>query len=443
METPICDFLTEYSEKNYTRFHMPGHKGKGFLGVENLDITEVYGADCLYTAEGIIEKSEQNASEIFDTRSTFYSTGGSSQSIKAMLYLALLSSGNKSKLVVTPRAAHQAFFSACALLDLMPHFINQCEFDFVSSGKITPENLEFTLSEMTEKPMAVFVTSPDYLGVIQDIKALSKVCKKHEITLIVDNAHGAYLRFLGQHPINLGADLCCDSAHKTLPTLTGAGYLHVSKNANFDYEKFVRKAMMIFGSTSPSYLILSSLDYCNKILSENYQTELEICVKKVENLKQKLQNFGFEILNSEPLKIAINANSIGYTGRKLAEILRENKIEAEFSDDRYLVLMISPSNDDVDFERLIKTCSKVRILPKIIQKSIEFDIKTEFAISPRKAMLAKSETINVEKSAGKICANACISCPPAIPIAVSGEVITAEIVEAFKFFGIDEIDIVI
>ena len=116
--------------------------------------------------------------------------------------------------------------------------------------------------------MAFYLTSPDYLGGMQDIAALSAVCDAHGVPLLVDNAHGAYLRFLpggSRHPIDLGAAACCDSGHKTLPVLTGGAYLHLGPKAPVQEESTVRSALALFGSTSPSYLILQSLDACNRL----------------------------------------------------------------------------------------------------------------------------------------------------------------------------------
>ena len=131
---------------------------------------------------------------------------------------------------------------------------------------ITPEILKEELKRAEGKISAVYITSPDYLGGMSDIKSLSETAREYGVPLIVDNAHGAYLRFLKDslHPIDLGADMCCDSAHKTLPVLTGGAYLHISENAPETYKNLGKKAMELFGSTSPSYLILQSLDKANE-----------------------------------------------------------------------------------------------------------------------------------------------------------------------------------
>ncbi len=273
MDTPICDFVRQYAAGDSLRLHMPGHKGQPFLGVEELDITEIDGADVLYQAEGIIKRSEENAAALFGTARTVYSAEGSSLSIRAMLDLLLRYGRRMGRppLIAAGRNAHKVFLTAAALLDLEIAWIFPEERESLVSCRISGEALDGFLSRMARKPIAVYITSPDYLGNVADIAALSAVCHRHGVLLAVDNAHGAYLRFLpaDRHPSSLGPDVCCDSAHKTLPVLTGGGYLHISKNAPAALGEPVEASMALFASTSPSYLILQSLDMANRYLAED------------------------------------------------------------------------------------------------------------------------------------------------------------------------------
>ena len=215
MNTPICDFVRNYADSHQLRLHMPGHKGIGALGVEHLDITEIEGADVLYRAGGIIKASEANASGLFGTALTKYSTEGSSLSIRAMLYLATLyakSRGQEAR-ILAGRNAHHTFMTAAALLDLQVEWLYPEHWKSLVSCDISADFLDRVL-DTPDKPVAVYITSPDYLGNVADIAGLSEVCHKHGVLLLVDNAHGAYLNFLpeNRHPIALGADICCDSA---------------------------------------------------------------------------------------------------------------------------------------------------------------------------------------------------------------------------------------
>ncbi len=442
MNTPICDFLDNYQSGHMTRFHMPGHKGKAFLGCEGLDITEVSGADSLYEADGIIAQSERNATDLFGSARTVYSTEGSSQCIRAMLYLALTHRpAGAAPVIVAARNVHKAFVYAAALLDLevvwlYPDTLSRS----LCSCPISAETLEQTLSTLPAPPAAVYITSPDYLGGIADIAALSEVCHRHGTILAVDNAHGAYLRFLtpSRHPLDLGADICCDSAHKTLPVLTGGAYLHLSRRTPQVMRDDVKAAMALFGSTSPSYLILASLDRCNRYLAEEYPAALAEMVDFTDQLRHQLAQNGWQLLPSDPLRITLSATA-AHTGIELAAMLRKNGIECEYADPDTLVLMLTPENQKDDLLRFAAVLSKntdgVRHrLPLPSAKAVQ-------RVSVRNALFAPHELIETKDALHRICAAPTVACPPAIPIAVSGEEITQEAITLFAHYGIDTVDV--
>ena len=210
---------------------MPGHKG--MLKGAEFDITEIDGADSLFDASSIIDESEKNLSSLFDTNFSVYSTQGSSLSIMTMLALVkdYALANAKKPLILATRNAHASFLNGVALLDLDVEWIVEKGDCFLSST-VNCEELEKQFSKKKNLPVAVYLTSPDYLGNVLPIEKIAGVCKKHGVLCVVDNAHGSYLNFLDEniHPINLGADMCADSAHKTLPVLTGGGYLHFGKN---------------------------------------------------------------------------------------------------------------------------------------------------------------------------------------------------------------------
>ena len=352
METPIADFVRSYVNSGVSRLHMPGHKGAGPLGCEPWDITEVAGADELYGASGIIAKSEQNAAALFGSGATFYSTEGSSQCVKAMLCLALQNrSAGAPSVIAAARNIHKSFVHAAALLDFQPVWLwPEGGTDSLCACPVTAEGLERTLDTLDAPPAAVYVTSPDYLGNLQDIPALAAVCHAHGTPLLVDNAHGAYLRFLkpSRHPLDLGADLVCDSAHKTLPVLTGGAYLHVSKTAPAAFRERARAALALFGSTSPSYLTLTSLDLCNAYLSGEGGGRIRSAAARLAALKEALSRQGWTLAGEEPLKLTLDAAARGWDGLELAAHLRNGNVEPEYADRNFCVLMVSGSSDEKD-----------------------------------------------------------------------------------------------
>lgn len=440
MKTPIVSFLKSYQEKSPVRMHMPGHKGAGILGFEGMDLTEIYGADELFAAEGIIKESEQNASSLFGCP-TYYSTQGSTLCIQTMCTILCQDAKSKGKKpkILAGRNAHRSFIHAAALLDFDIEWLYGNS-DYLSC-KIHAEDLEKAIIESL--PTAVYLTNPDYLGNLLDIKSLASVCKKHNVLLAIDNAHGAYLRFLepSLHPIDLGADLCCDSAHKTLPVLTGGAYLHLSESLNQVWKNDVKHFMEYFSSTSPSYLIMASLDAANEVLNTTFRNSLSECVRSVASLKNTLVQHGYTILSGEPMKITISTKEFGYTGNEIANLLMECDIYPEFYDSDYIVLMPSPYNTKDDLKRLETCLCGIERKPLLINKPPKLE-QSKKAMNVRQALFSSSITLDVSKSLGQVCSSVTVSCPPAILPVIPGEVISESSIEVMRYYGIETVRVV-
>ena len=459
MRTPIYDFLTEYKNKGGIRLHMPGHKGRGpneLEAVSPYDITEISGADFLFDTSnyGIISESEKNASQLFNSALTLYSTEGSTLAIKTMLFLAV--KGKKRK-ILAARNVHKAFINACALIDIDVDWLyTDKALNSVCTIKLTSTDLEEALSayKKEELPSAVYITTPDYLGNMLDVKSLSDVCKKYDIPLLVDNAHGAYLNFLTDnlHPLSQGADMCCDSAHKTLPCLTGGAYLHISNKAKDEFKNkaAVKEAMQIFATTSPSYLILESLDLCNRLLSDNkYIDRLNKLCKRVKKLKAEIKSIGYDVIDkpdTEPLKLVLLANTLNINGKELLCILEKHNIFCEYADESAVVLMISTENNENDFNSLLYALKDIK--KEVNNQSCFFkdDYITiqpaEKKMSIRDALFSKSETISIDKALGRICASSVSICPPCIPLVISGEVFDRNTINLLKRYSIFSVNVV-
>lgn len=442
MSTPIADFLKKYADSDTARFHMPGHKGRGATGLEKYDITEIYGADFLYAPTGIITKSEATAAALFGSKKTCFSTEGSSQCIRAMLHLCFTQREKGAlPLVVASRNAHKAFIYAAAVIGFDIEWLYPEETNSLCRCKISAENLENVLAKLPAPPCAVYVTGVDYLGGTADIASLSKVCHKYKTPLVVDNAHGAYLHFLPKpaHPLDLGADMCCDSAHKTLPALTGCAYLHISKNAPDVFSENAKSAMELFGSTSPSYLLMASLDLCNEYILGDYREKLLYCTDSIKKAKQKLAENGWQVEESDPLRITLKAPNT-LTCTEIAQNLRKHGIECEYADRQYIVFMATPENSQSDFDRLVSALGENKLGTSPDEK-ITLS-RAEKAMTVREALFSPKETVSVADALGRICASPTVSCPPAIPIAVSGERIDENAIRLFEYYGIKEIEVV-
>ena len=441
MKTPIVDFVRRYQESGMARFHMPGHKGAGFLGCEGFDITEVGGADELYEAGGIIAESEENAASLFGSRRTCYSTEGSSQCIRAMLRLAMLRQHGGTPLILAARNVHKAFVYGAALLGLEVRWLWPEETDSLCSCRISPERLESALAALPSPPAAVYVTSPDYLGGMADVQGIAEVCRRHDTLLLVDNAHGAYLHFLEKplHPLDLGADLCCDSAHKTLPVLTGGAYLHLSRRVSDELCGEAKQALALFGSTSPSYLTLCSLDRCNAYLAGAFRRELAEWTALLAETRQTLRQNGWQVGESDPLRLTLRASE-QMTGTGMARLLRAAGMECEYADGNHLVLMLTPQNRPEELRRLVEALGRNERPPKSPENLPLPKAKQEMSI--REAMLRPQERIPAEKSLGRVCGSPTVACPPAIPIAVSGERIGPEAVALLRRYGVESVEVV-
>ncbi len=445
MKTPLDDFLEEYVKENKIRFHMPGHKGRAFIGSEEYDITEVEGADVLYSADGVLKESMANASELFGTAKTLYSTEGSSLAIRAMVYLLKLyaiSQGRKPKIVAF-RNAHKTFITACALTGTDIDWLYGKENKGITCCNISADEVKSYLDSVEELPVALYVTSPDYLGNMADIKTLSAICEEKGIILAVDNAHGAYLNFLPEklHPIHLGAHICCDSAHKTLPVLTGGAYLHVSEKAPVIFTEKAEHALSLFASTSPSYLILRSLDKTNGFLSSDYSCALADFVNKVQKVKDNLVSKGYSFIGDEPLKLTFDSKKYGYKGTELAEYLYAKGIVSEFSDEDYTVLMLTESNTDEEIYRLTAVLETLPEREKLTEVPPEISAPKR-AVPLSECIYLPTEKLETDKALGRICGSINISCPPAVPVVIAGERIGEAQIKLLKYYGVREVEVI-
>ena len=258
--------------------------------------------------------------------------------------------------------------------------------------------------------------------------------------LLVDNAHGACLRFLpgDRHPLSLGADLCCDSAHKTLPALTGAAWLHISPRAEKLFGERARQAMEVYGSTSPSYLTLMSLDRLNAYLSGEGPLALQRTAEALEDVREQLRKAHWRVLLTDPMRLTLRA-PVGSSGFQMADALRKAGAECEYADRDHLVMMISPMNTPEELAlipralgRAPSPCGEIR-LPRV---------RCRAALSIREAVFAPWETVPLEKALGRVCASPAAACPPAVPVVCAGEVIDENALIVMRYYGFESIRVV-
>ncbi|MBO4878578.1 MAG: aminotransferase class V-fold PLP-dependent enzyme [Ruminococcus sp.] len=438
MDTPIYDFISAYAAGGGLRCHMPGHKGKAPLPELDLmyapDITEIAGADSLFEADGIILRSERNMASLYGSAACFYSAAGSTLCIQGML-AAMKQEG---RCVIAARNVHRSFLNAAALLGLDVIWLMPEQNRGILSGTFSAEAAEELLKE---NPNAcLYITSPDYTGKTADIAALAETAHRYSAPLLVDNAHGAHLRFMPEdcHPMSLGADMCCDSAHKMLPALTGAAVLHSCER----YAGVLRQCMGMFASTSPSYLIMASLDLCCRYIDERIRKDIAVNLDCIRKLREHFSG-RLRFTDGDPFHITVLSSESGCDGLSLAQALRENGAECEYADRDMVVLLMSPMNQPEDYRRLTVALEKAVDRAERCQPPEPVVLTLpEKVMGIREAAFAPSEEIPVEEAEGRICATVKVPCPPAVPIAACGERIDRSCTDIFRRYGIPTVNVV-
>ena len=261
--------------------------------------------------------------------------------------------------------------------------------------------------------------------------------------LLVDGAHGSYLKFLNDSlfPTDLGADMCCSSAHKTLPVLTGGAYLHVKDEFLNLVNYSPKTAMSLFSSTSPSYLIMASLDRVNAYLNGEYKQKLQAVCKAVKTLKNALKKVGYSLVENEPLKLTLKTKNYGYSGVEFSKILEKSSVFCEFADEDFVVMMFSSETQLSDIERLKNVLLSIEKLPSL--QTISFDVvRPKRKMSVRKALLKETQTLPIEKCENRVMGNLNVSCPPAVQIVCLGEVINKKAIEVLTYYGVKSCEII-
>ena len=425
MNTPLYDRLVEHNSLGRSSFHTPGHKCSGFFDNKliELDLTELPDTDALFEAQDVIKQTEENAAHLFGAGRSLISAGGCSLAIMSMLKLA----HEKGRKMLIARNAHRSAVNAAALLGIEPIWLVP-EGNSGYTGRISPSEVERILS--CEKDVsAVYITSPTYYGELCDIRAISDICHKYGILLLVDNAHGSHLAFLSEnlHPLHLGADMTACSLHKTLPVLTSGALLNIS---DVSLAENAKAAMSLFGSTSPSYPVMASIDLCISYMDREGRVKYQECEKIVSELKKIAESSGIVMPGGEcdPLRITLNTASVGLSGADSQLSYFEGKgIDCEFCDGENAVFICTPFNSEKDFSRL--RCAIEEMPINSLAETIKIpSLLPRAEMSIRDAVMSPTEIIYSDKAEGRIAADTVCPCPPGVPLVMPGEIITGELI---------------
>ena len=451
MNTPLYNALKQYFENNIRSFHMPGHKNGNYLPINelvNMDITEIEGLDNLHCPQGVINEAQIIAANIYNTYNTFFLINGSTVGILS----AVLGITNKGDTILMARNCHKSVYNAVLLGELNPIYIYPQILSNYISGGINPEDV-LDLIKNNKNIKALILTSPTYEGVVSDIKTIADIVHSFNIPLIVDEAHGAHLKFHSSFPssaIDLGADVVIHSLHKTLPALTQTALLHINSN-KFKINKII-EYLSILQTSSPSYILMASIDYCLGLVNEKREELFNKYITNIEWLRKEIKNnlINIELMDDDIIgkssvyqldksKLVFNTNNCNINSNKIQQILRDKyKIQMEFAYEKYL-LGITTISDKIDvykyFTKAITEIDKNVIKSK--KNTDNLSSKLIFSELIMKPCVAKNNDfiiIDLEKSIGSISYEFVIPYPPGIPILVPGERITEDLIELVNYY---------
>ena len=449
--------LEIYSQEDYYPFHMPGHKRNPDTVNTDLpfdrDITEIDGFDNLHHPEGILKKAQETAASVYDTKECYYSVNGSTAALLAAVSATVPRNGQ----ILVARNCHKAVYHALYLRNLIPTYVYpQMDQKWWINGGISPDKVERALAENPEIK-AVLLTSPTYDGVVSDIEKIAEIVHRYEIPLIVDEAHGAHFHFSNYFPTSaaeLGADLVIQSFHKTLPSMTQTAVLHNCSD-RVD-SRLIRRFMGIYQSSSPSYILMASMDACMEKMSSDGNEMFREFTKILEKARRRLSECKYIRLVSPEIgtagvfdydrsKLLFSTRYASMTGSELAQILLEKyHIQVEMETEHYVLALAAVGDSEEGFERLCQAIEEIdqeEAQKKKEKREAEepkagrtaYTSLSQF-MSITEAMESESEIRKLEESVGRISAEFGYLYPPGIPLIVPGEQITGQFIRNMRIY---------
>ncbi len=454
-QTPLIDALKAYTTRPHAPFYTPGHKrGVGISplltdlvgkDVFRADLTELAELDNLFKPESVILAAQELAAEAFGAEKTWFLVNGSTCGIEAAI-LATCRTGEK---IILPRNVHSSVISGLILSGAIPIFIQpEYDQDLDIAYSITPEAVKAALAKHPDTK-AVLIVYPTYYGVCGDLPAFVQLTHQYNIPLIVDEAHGAHFHFHPELPtsaLSTGADLTVQSIHKTLGAMTQASMLHIQGN-RIDIDR-VNKALQLVQSTSPSFILLASLDaarqqmaiHGKKLMSQTLRLaeEARIKINQIPGLStpltKKEKSPGF--IDLDKTRLTVNVSKLGFTGFAAEEILDEKfNVTPEFSSWQNLTFIISLGNTKTDITNLVQALNNLTHITPLTSECQPCKNKNDdmiihiISISPHAAFFAESDILPLEKAEKRICAEIICPYPPGIPVLMPGELITKSALE--------------
>lgn len=452
-KTPLFDALKEYHKRNVIPFDVPGHKhGKGlkefgdFVGnkVLEIDVNSMKPLDNISNPISVIKEAEELAAEAYWADHAFFLVNGTTSGVQAMI-MSVCMPGDK---IILPRNAHKSAINGLILSGAQPVYI-QPEINNklgIAMG-VSLESVEKAIAKHPDAK-AIFLINPTYYGATSDIKRIVRLAHKHGMAVLVDEAHGAHFKFHPELPpdaIELGADMCAVSIHKTGGSLTQSSLLLLKEG--LIEKKMVRTVLNLTQTTSASYLLMSSIDVARKMLAVHGEEVLTRVLKLCRDARNEINNidglyaFGKELVGTpgvydfDETKLGINVAGLGITGFEAYDILRdEYNIQVELGDVFNILAIVSVGDTEESINALVEALKSMSIKYRGDKKRFENVMleNPEVIVSPRDAFYSSKKVVRLEDAVGEISGESIMVYPPGIPIVTPGERISKEIIEYVK-----------
>ena len=434
--TPLFDALKQYQKLGYSPFFMPGHKlGEGIPSAFQLDLTELEETDNLHIPSSVIKQAQALLAAAFGAKDSFFLVNGSTSGIQA-LFLCAFKPGDK---VIIPRDCHVSCISAIMLTGIVPVFI---EPEFIPSlglyGGVSPQKIQQAVNEHPDAK-AVYLTSPTYYGFCSDLSQICLIAHQNNMIVLVDEAHGAHFQFHDKLPktaLSQGADLCVQSAHKTLPALTQGAYLHSSGTIG---RQMIQNALDLLLTSSPSYLLMAYLDIARAVMEKDGKAIWDEIICRCQSLPldhlRTAKDFkgSYAISDTDPSRITVFGDFSSFP-------FADYKIAPEMANQTCAVFLPSAGNGQKDYgalEQLLSDLSDTNI------RSFSPPPRSQAVKPLRESFFSEKDTVPLTDSIGRICGSVIAPYPPGIPVLLPGELITKETVQYLQqtkspLFGIHE-----
>ena len=454
MKKAITSFLMEHADRNPVSFHMPGHKGSSiyrengygdFLDkIMDCDITEIPGADNLFQTEGIISETMKKYENLYEVKKSYLLVNGSSGGLIAAI-LACVKPGGK---LIMARNSHKSVFNALGLASIEPVYAYPEEAEGCGIlGEITAEEIARCMDENPEAD-AVILPSPNYYGICSDVRSISEEVHKRGKVLIVDQAHGAHLRFFekyggaGGFPESAekqGADIVINSIHKTLASFTQSALLNLCSDRVNPF--LLEDRLQAIESSSPSYPMMATLDINADLLEDAGERLIRQWAENLDYFYSEADRIpGLAVLtprNLDRTKLNIDMSAYGINGNGLEELLMERDIFIELVTGNIVMCMTGIGNTRRDYERLLQALEEIasqlgenKTCGQAIRPAGQPEVLTR--VLEKKAVPVEKEFVLIDEAAGRVCGSSIIPYPPGIPIVCPGEVIDEAVIEYVK-----------